>query len=214
MIKKYIFKDHTYHVTIYQECLDCFLLIWFGSFTNIVYFFRRISKDIPQKYIKAVYREYTDSTYTVPKPRPAWTGRSTDVFPDMCDLHFFKGTSISKSLDFPHIFWLTWVLKKKSLSIGCRYPRPGDRCAGWRQGGGPLQKPGLSALQHQPCGDHLLETVWRYSSVSTGLLLFFESDIFNLMHYITHCMLVSSVLFFVVRQWARPWLSILTHTHF
>ncbi|XP_071314337.1 coagulation factor VIII [Trachinotus anak] len=35
---------------------------------------RRSSKDIPQKYIKAVYREYTDSTYTVPKPRPAWTG--------------------------------------------------------------------------------------------------------------------------------------------
>lgn len=32
------------------------------------------SKDIPQKYIKAVYREYTDSTYTVPRPRPAWTG--------------------------------------------------------------------------------------------------------------------------------------------
>ncbi|XP_070692649.1 coagulation factor VIII isoform X2 [Pempheris klunzingeri] len=32
------------------------------------------SKDIPQKYIKAVYREYTDSTYTVPKQRPAWTG--------------------------------------------------------------------------------------------------------------------------------------------
>ncbi|KAM4555108.1 coagulation factor VIII [Odontesthes bonariensis] len=32
------------------------------------------SKAIPQKYIKAVYREYTDSTYTVPKPRPAWTG--------------------------------------------------------------------------------------------------------------------------------------------
>ncbi|TKS72296.1 Coagulation factor VIII [Collichthys lucidus] len=35
---------------------------------------RRRLKDIPQKYIKAVYREYTDSTYTVPKPRPAWTG--------------------------------------------------------------------------------------------------------------------------------------------
>ncbi|XP_039872300.1 coagulation factor VIII isoform X1 [Simochromis diagramma] len=35
---------------------------------------RRTSKDIPQKYIKAIYREYTDSTYTVPKPRPAWTG--------------------------------------------------------------------------------------------------------------------------------------------
>ncbi|XP_056130919.1 coagulation factor VIII isoform X3 [Lampris incognitus] len=32
------------------------------------------SKDVPQKYIKAVYREYTDSTYTVPKPRPAWAG--------------------------------------------------------------------------------------------------------------------------------------------
>ncbi|XP_008278557.1 coagulation factor VIII [Stegastes partitus] len=31
-------------------------------------------KGIPQKYIKAVYREYTDSTYTVPKPRPPWTG--------------------------------------------------------------------------------------------------------------------------------------------
>ncbi|XP_062281333.1 coagulation factor VIII [Scomber scombrus] len=35
---------------------------------------RRRSKDVPQKYIKAVYREYTDSTYTVPKQRPAWTG--------------------------------------------------------------------------------------------------------------------------------------------
>ncbi|XP_023263153.1 coagulation factor VIII-like [Seriola lalandi dorsalis] len=35
---------------------------------------RWLSKDIPQKYIKAVYREYTDSTYSVPKPRPAWTG--------------------------------------------------------------------------------------------------------------------------------------------
>ncbi|KAM3613214.1 uncharacterized protein V6R79_022640 [Siganus canaliculatus] len=32
------------------------------------------SKDIPQKYIKAVYREYTDATYTVPKTRPAWAG--------------------------------------------------------------------------------------------------------------------------------------------
>ncbi|XP_049897514.1 coagulation factor VIII [Epinephelus moara] len=35
---------------------------------------RRRSKDIPQKYIKAVYREYTDSTYTTPKKRPPWTG--------------------------------------------------------------------------------------------------------------------------------------------
>ncbi|XP_054452994.1 coagulation factor VIII [Anoplopoma fimbria] len=35
---------------------------------------RMRSRDIPQKYVKAVYREYTDSTYTVPKPRPAWTG--------------------------------------------------------------------------------------------------------------------------------------------
>uniref|UniRef100_A0A8D3CPB7 Coagulation factor VIII, procoagulant component n=1 Tax=Scophthalmus maximus TaxID=52904 RepID=A0A8D3CPB7_SCOMX len=35
---------------------------------------RRRSGDIPQKYIKAVYREYTDSTYSVPKPRAAWTG--------------------------------------------------------------------------------------------------------------------------------------------
>ncbi|KAM4732211.1 venom prothrombin activator pseutarin-C non-catalytic subunit isoform 2-T2 [Anableps anableps] len=31
-------------------------------------------KAIPQKYIKAVYREYTDATFTVPRPRPAWTG--------------------------------------------------------------------------------------------------------------------------------------------
>ncbi|XP_034037066.1 coagulation factor VIII isoform X2 [Thalassophryne amazonica] len=31
-------------------------------------------KAIPQKYIKAVYREYTDSTYSVPNTRPAWTG--------------------------------------------------------------------------------------------------------------------------------------------
>ncbi|XP_059202876.1 coagulation factor VIII [Centropristis striata] len=35
---------------------------------------RRRAKDIPQKYVKAVYREYTDSTYTAPKPRPPWTG--------------------------------------------------------------------------------------------------------------------------------------------
>uniref|UniRef100_A0A671W932 Coagulation factor VIII-like n=1 Tax=Sparus aurata TaxID=8175 RepID=A0A671W932_SPAAU len=39
-----------------------------------ILFFRRKLKDIPQKYIKAIYREYTDSTYTVPKPRPTWTG--------------------------------------------------------------------------------------------------------------------------------------------
>ncbi|XP_032410683.1 coagulation factor VIII isoform X1 [Xiphophorus hellerii] len=31
-------------------------------------------KTVPQKYIKAVYREYTDATFTVPRPRPAWTG--------------------------------------------------------------------------------------------------------------------------------------------
>ncbi|KAF6717873.1 Coagulation factor VIII [Oryzias melastigma] len=31
-------------------------------------------KAVPQKYIKAVYREYTDSTYTIPKERPAWAG--------------------------------------------------------------------------------------------------------------------------------------------
>ncbi|KAM3867146.1 coagulation factor VIII [Diretmus argenteus] len=37
-------------------------------------FYQRKSKDIPLKYIKAVYREYTDSTYSVPKPRPAWAG--------------------------------------------------------------------------------------------------------------------------------------------
>ncbi|XP_077388804.1 coagulation factor VIII isoform X2 [Festucalex cinctus] len=35
---------------------------------------RWLSKGTPQKYIKAVYREYTDATYTVPKPRPPWTG--------------------------------------------------------------------------------------------------------------------------------------------
>ncbi|KAJ3587510.1 hypothetical protein NHX12_011107 [Muraenolepis orangiensis] len=32
------------------------------------------SKDVPQKYIKAVYRGYTDSTYSTPTPRPAWAG--------------------------------------------------------------------------------------------------------------------------------------------
>lgn len=35
---------------------------------------KKVFKDHLQKYIKAVYREYTDSTYAVPKPRPAWTG--------------------------------------------------------------------------------------------------------------------------------------------
>uniref|UniRef100_A0AAX7VW76 F5/8 type C domain-containing protein n=1 Tax=Astatotilapia calliptera TaxID=8154 RepID=A0AAX7VW76_ASTCA len=44
------------------------------SFRKICVQSVRTSKDIPQKYIKAIYREYTDSTYTVPKPRPAWTG--------------------------------------------------------------------------------------------------------------------------------------------
>ncbi|CAL8357120.1 unnamed protein product [Merluccius merluccius] len=35
---------------------------------------RQRSKDAPQKYIKAVYREYTDRTYSTPTPRPAWAG--------------------------------------------------------------------------------------------------------------------------------------------
>ncbi|CDQ88177.1 unnamed protein product, partial [Oncorhynchus mykiss] len=35
---------------------------------------RRRTKEPPQKYIKAVYREYTDSTYSVPKPTPTWAG--------------------------------------------------------------------------------------------------------------------------------------------
>ena len=39
-----------------------------------IFLFRSKTKDIPQKYVKAVYREYTDSTYTTPKPRPAWAG--------------------------------------------------------------------------------------------------------------------------------------------
>ncbi|XP_049597125.1 venom prothrombin activator pseutarin-C non-catalytic subunit [Syngnathus scovelli] len=35
---------------------------------------RLLSKASPQKFIKAVYREYTDATYSVPKPRPPWAG--------------------------------------------------------------------------------------------------------------------------------------------
>nr|XP_061793417.1 coagulation factor VIII-like [Nerophis lumbriciformis] len=35
---------------------------------------RLLSKDKAHKYIKAVYREYTDASYTVLKPRPPWTG--------------------------------------------------------------------------------------------------------------------------------------------
>ncbi|KAM6953333.1 coagulation factor VIII [Aplochiton taeniatus] len=35
---------------------------------------RRQTKDAPQKFIKAVYREYVDSTYSVPKKRPLWAG--------------------------------------------------------------------------------------------------------------------------------------------
>ncbi|XP_029021145.1 coagulation factor VIII [Betta splendens] len=35
---------------------------------------RRGKSNTAQKYIKAVYREYTDGTYSVPKPRPAWAG--------------------------------------------------------------------------------------------------------------------------------------------
>ncbi|KAK2849050.1 hypothetical protein Q5P01_008884 [Channa striata] len=35
---------------------------------------QRRRSNIPQKYIKAVYREFVDATYTVPKPRPEWTG--------------------------------------------------------------------------------------------------------------------------------------------
>lgn len=44
-------------------------------------YFRKKSKDIPKKYIKAVYREYMDGTYTVLKPRPAWTGKSSLLMP-------------------------------------------------------------------------------------------------------------------------------------
>ncbi|KAK7922408.1 hypothetical protein WMY93_009310 [Mugilogobius chulae] len=32
------------------------------------------SPTVQQKYIKAIYRGYTDSTYAVPKPKPAWSG--------------------------------------------------------------------------------------------------------------------------------------------
>ncbi|XP_015240136.1 PREDICTED: coagulation factor VIII-like [Cyprinodon variegatus] len=31
-------------------------------------------KAVTQKYIKAVYREYTNATFSIPRPRPAWTG--------------------------------------------------------------------------------------------------------------------------------------------
>ncbi|KAL0973846.1 hypothetical protein UPYG_G00211980 [Umbra pygmaea] len=37
-------------------------------------FEQRRSKDPPQKYIKSVYREYTDTTFSVPKNRPTWAG--------------------------------------------------------------------------------------------------------------------------------------------
>lgn len=61
-------------------CKSVIISNWFGLANNVhfvfLFFFRKRSKDIPQKYIKAVYREYIDSTYTVPKPRAAWTGRS------------------------------------------------------------------------------------------------------------------------------------------
>lgn len=66
MIKRGVFKCF----------LTNFLFILFDWFVFFRVFFRKRSKDIPQKYVKAVYREYTDSTYTVPKPRPAWTGRA------------------------------------------------------------------------------------------------------------------------------------------
>lgn len=58
--------------------LRCFLS--FGLIGDyFLTFHRQRPKDVPQKYIKAVYREYTDSTYTAPKPRPTWTGRSSGM---------------------------------------------------------------------------------------------------------------------------------------
>ncbi|XP_029298113.1 LOW QUALITY PROTEIN: coagulation factor VIII [Cottoperca gobio] len=60
------------------------------------------SKDIPQKYVKAVYRQYTDSTYTVPKTRPAWTGIQGPVIVtrggDRVVIHFKNLASQSYSI--------------------------------------------------------------------------------------------------------------------
>lgn len=42
-----------------------------------------------------------------------------------------------------------------------RYSGPSDCGPGWGESCDPLQKPGVSALQYQPCGDHLLEAVRR-----------------------------------------------------
>lgn len=60
-------------VEVYAACRT--LLAWCLS-SFMLSCSRKKFKDIPKKYIKAVYREYTDSTYTVLKPRPAWTGKS------------------------------------------------------------------------------------------------------------------------------------------
>lgn len=81
--------------------------------------------------------------------------------------------------------WSQWVfsflLKDKVCIISelawvhllvLRYSRPSDRDPGRGTGGGPLQKPCHSALQHQPCGDLLLETVWRcWTQLHSELLL-------------------------------------------
>lgn len=52
-----------------------------------------------------------------------------------------------------------------------RYSRPSDCDPGRGAGGDPLQKPCCSALQYQPCGDLLLETVWRWTQPHAELLL-------------------------------------------
>ncbi|KAF7667624.1 hypothetical protein LDENG_00054700 [Lucifuga dentata] len=64
--------------------------------------YQRRSKYTPQKYIKAVYREYTDSTYTVLKPRPAWAGIQGPVIHakagDRVVIHFKNLASLPYSI--------------------------------------------------------------------------------------------------------------------
>uniref|UniRef100_A0A672NNC6 Coagulation factor VIII-like n=1 Tax=Sinocyclocheilus grahami TaxID=75366 RepID=A0A672NNC6_SINGR len=57
-------------VVLYYVALHCIANM---SSNSIIIANRKFASDV-QKYIKAVYKEYTDSTFTAPKSKPPWAG--------------------------------------------------------------------------------------------------------------------------------------------
>lgn len=78
-----------------SSVLDCFIAFHFVYSLCCVC---RGKSNILQKYIKAVYREYTDSTYSAPKPRSAWAGGSPLFNPHTKTLLYSTGVYVASWL--------------------------------------------------------------------------------------------------------------------